>query len=160
MLHSKDFTGFSHIVYNDGREGHTEVKAEILELHENFMLVQFEDRADTTTIYYSDADWMNYIKPVSVDVTVSPELVRKLSSIFTKSIWQELSNNELERVRELNKLEPETDICHTHDFIDSNVCMITAFKQATGIELDPQNDSHAKLVNGAWNLSKESDFKL
>ena len=51
MLHSTDFIGFSHIVYNDGRAGHTDIKAEILELHENFILVQFEDRADTTNIY-------------------------------------------------------------------------------------------------------------
>lgn len=65
MLHSTDFIGFSHIVYNDGRAGHTDIKAEILELHENFILVQFEDRADTTNIYYSNSEWMNYITPTN-----------------------------------------------------------------------------------------------
>lgn len=55
------FTVGKEIVYNDGREGHKDVKATILEADNNKMVVQFEDRADTTTILFSEKLWMNFI---------------------------------------------------------------------------------------------------
>ena len=48
-----------HILYNDGRPGHTNVKAEILSIDGDSMTVQFEDRADTTRIHFSDRQWMD-----------------------------------------------------------------------------------------------------
>ncbi len=56
------FTAGSRIIYNDGREGHTGIVATILEVNTNQMIVQFEDRADTTTIRLSDSGWMDHIK--------------------------------------------------------------------------------------------------
>ena len=49
------------IVYDDGREGHRAVKARVLAVDERTMTVQFEDRADTTTIRFNDPAWMNFI---------------------------------------------------------------------------------------------------
>lgn len=49
------------IVYNDGRVGHTNSKADILAVDSRGMLVQFEDRADTTRINFNDSAWMDHI---------------------------------------------------------------------------------------------------
>ena len=52
----------SRIVYNDGRPGHTGVIAEVLAVDAKGMTVQFEDRADTTRIAFSDKGWMDFIE--------------------------------------------------------------------------------------------------
>ena len=52
----------SRISYNDGRPGHQDVRAMVLEvLAGQGMLVQFDDRADTTYILFSDARWMDFV---------------------------------------------------------------------------------------------------
>jgi hypothetical protein len=52
------------IVYNDGRPGHTDVYASVLAVDAKGMTVQFDDRADTTYIVFSDARWMDFIAVV------------------------------------------------------------------------------------------------
>lgn len=55
------FTAGKEIIYDDGRAGHKGVKAVILEVNNNSMTVQFEDRADTTLILFSEKPWMDFI---------------------------------------------------------------------------------------------------
>ena len=50
------------IVYDDGRLGHSRVPARILSVTKTMMVVQFGDRADTTTIQFSDRAWMDHLK--------------------------------------------------------------------------------------------------
>jgi len=50
------------IVYNDGRPGHTDVFATVLRVDEQGMTVQFDDRADTNRIAFSDRAWMDHIE--------------------------------------------------------------------------------------------------
>jgi len=50
------------VVYNDGRDGHKGVKAQILTNGPSAMQVQFEDRADSTFIRHSDRAWADHIK--------------------------------------------------------------------------------------------------
>jgi hypothetical protein len=52
----------SRLVYNDGREGHQEVFATVLEVNAKGMKVQFEDRADTSQIAFADRGWMDFIE--------------------------------------------------------------------------------------------------
>lgn len=53
------------ISYNDGRPGHQDVEATVLEVTAGHgMLVQFDDRADTTYILFSDPRWMDFISVV------------------------------------------------------------------------------------------------
>ena len=50
------------ISYDDGRPGHQDVRATVLEVTGGHgMLVQFDDRADTTYILYSEPRWMDFI---------------------------------------------------------------------------------------------------
>ena len=55
----------STISYDDGRPGHQDVRATVLEVVDGHgMLVQFEDRADTTYIPFSEPRWMDSIEVV------------------------------------------------------------------------------------------------
>lgn len=50
------------ISYDDGRPGHRGVQATVLEIADGHgMLVQFDERADTTYILFSDSRWMDFI---------------------------------------------------------------------------------------------------
>ena len=50
------------IVYDDGRPGHAGVLATVLAVDAKGMTVQFDDRADTTHIVFSDKGWMEFIE--------------------------------------------------------------------------------------------------
>ena len=50
------------IVYNDGRPGHTGALATVLAVDKKGMTVQFDDRADTNRIAFSDRKWMDFIE--------------------------------------------------------------------------------------------------
>ncbi len=52
----------SRIVYNDRRAGHSGIFAEVLSVDPKGMMVQFEDRANTTCIAFSDRAWMDFIE--------------------------------------------------------------------------------------------------
>lgn len=49
------------LLYNDGREGHQDVKAEVITSGDNFVVVQFVDRAESTTIYHHEKAWTDYL---------------------------------------------------------------------------------------------------
>jgi hypothetical protein len=53
------------IVYDDGRPGHSEVFATVIEVNSKGMTVQFEDRADSSYIAFSDKGWMEHIEVVN-----------------------------------------------------------------------------------------------
>jgi hypothetical protein len=50
------------IVYNDGRPGHQGTAAVVLAVDGLGMTVQFEDRADSTYIRFSDRAWTDFIQ--------------------------------------------------------------------------------------------------
>jgi hypothetical protein len=49
------------VVYDDGRPGHQGVEAVVLAVGPEGMTVQFEDRADTTYIRFSDRKWTDFL---------------------------------------------------------------------------------------------------
>ena len=49
------------LTYDDGRPNHRNSKAVVLAVFKPFFIVQFEDRADTTTIRWNDEEWMRHI---------------------------------------------------------------------------------------------------
>jgi hypothetical protein len=60
--HMKSLKSGDILVYDDGRPGHVGVKAVVLSNHENSVIVQFEDRADTTTIQHDEVGWTKHLK--------------------------------------------------------------------------------------------------
>ena len=54
----------TRIACNDGRPGHDGVEATVMDVDERGMTVQFDDRADTNYIRFSDHKWMSFIAVV------------------------------------------------------------------------------------------------
>jgi hypothetical protein len=53
------------VSYDDGRPGHRGVQAMVLEVVDGHgMLVQFDDRADTAYILFSERRWMDFLTVV------------------------------------------------------------------------------------------------
>jgi hypothetical protein len=53
------------ISYDDGRPGHQDVRARVREVTDGHgMLVQFDDRADTNYVLFSDSKWMDCISVI------------------------------------------------------------------------------------------------
>ncbi|NJD37042.1 MAG: hypothetical protein FIA89_01785 [Geobacter sp.] len=50
------------VVYDDGREGNSGVRAVVLTNSSYAMQVQFDDRADSTFIRHSDRGWTDHLK--------------------------------------------------------------------------------------------------
>jgi hypothetical protein len=55
----------SRISYDDGRPGHEGVEATVLAVDERGMTVQFDDRADTTYVPFTERRWMDFFSLVS-----------------------------------------------------------------------------------------------
>lgn len=49
------------LIYNDGRPGHTKIPGTVLTIGDNFFTLQFDDRADITTVYNRDTAWINFL---------------------------------------------------------------------------------------------------
>jgi hypothetical protein len=49
------------VSYNDGRPGHRGVGATVIAADSQGMTVQFDDRADTTRVLFSDKRWMDFL---------------------------------------------------------------------------------------------------
>jgi len=65
MMTTTDLMGLKAgdiLIYNDGREGHQDVKAEVLTLGKDFIIVQFVDRADTTNYLSQRKAWTDYLR--------------------------------------------------------------------------------------------------
>ena len=60
--HMKSLKTGDILVYDDGRAGHRDVKAVVLSNEKNSLIVQFEDRADTTSIKHDDVGWTKYLR--------------------------------------------------------------------------------------------------
>lgn len=58
---TREIKAGSILIYNDGRKGHTNALAHVLQIDGTGMTVQFVDRADTTRIRLSDRAWMDYL---------------------------------------------------------------------------------------------------
>lgn len=48
------------LTYDDGRHGHRGVRAKVITVMEDYLIAQFEDRADTTRIEFVP-DWLSYL---------------------------------------------------------------------------------------------------
>lgn len=51
-----------NLIYDDGRHGHRNVSATVHSVSDRGMVVQFDDRADTTFIRFTDRAWMDHLR--------------------------------------------------------------------------------------------------
>jgi hypothetical protein len=87
---------------------------------------------------------------------ITPEaLAHGFSAVLRK--W--LSADQMERVVSLNAREKEPAICHSHDFIDSNMAMLKAYTDLGGV-LDLQDEAQRALWSEAWSIAKLLRFNV
>ena len=88
----------------------------------------------------------------------------KLAEACAKKIREKLNTQQLAHVVLRNKayarIHGEDRACASHDFIDSNVCMLDAFKKTFMFaEPNPDNQAVADVMNEAWSLAKKEGFR-
>lgn len=83
--------------------------------------------------------------------------VKLLSGTFVNMLKAEISADDFEKMKELNKAETDKRICHSHDFTDANAVMLSAFEKCFAeTEFDFDDESHIELFNAAWSLAKNN----
>lgn len=87
--------------------------------------------------------------------------VKKLARAFSARINNDLDPYEIVEVIMRNRSEPESQVCHTHDFVDANMIMAEACRD---IGLDPEEafgDAQSDISetwSAAWALAKKLEF--
>jgi len=101
-----------------------------------------------------------HVRPGYRDLTPA----ERLAGPFAKEIRASLTTQQLAHVVLRNKaydrIHGEDYACATHDFIDSNVCMLDAFKKTFPMtEPDPASQAVADIINEAWSIAKKEGFR-
>lgn len=90
-----------------------------------------------------------------IDGKLNYVMVEDLARAFFDELDSSLTSEQLREVCRRNAAETDPIICHTHDFIDANECMIDAWAKCEGFpEFDLQNDEHTALWSAAWDECK------
>lgn len=86
----------------------------------------------------------------------------RLARAFGEQIQDSLNVSQFRLVCDMNNGDT-SGACHTHDFVDANVLMQTAFIET--FKRDPldtpdghMTDADLQLINNAWAIAKAADF--
>jgi hypothetical protein len=87
----------------------------------------------------------------------------RLAREFGTLIQGALTVRQFRDVVDLNKTEPaDSNVCHSHDFCDANMCMLEAFQNVFGREpgilTGEDDETDTRLWNDAWAIAKAADF--
>ena len=81
---------------------------------------------------------------------------KNLAQQFISILHQHLTVEQIETIVDRNTKEPDSRICHTHDFIDANEAMAEALIQGGFGEYCEQLNP---LINEAWTIAQKNNFK-
>jgi hypothetical protein len=84
-----------------------------------------------------------------------PAIANEFASILLENVGEE----NLREINRRNAAEKNSDICHSHDFCDANICMHDAF---VSLAYNPMFDEEniVKAWVKAWNLAKKNRFEI
>lgn len=95
--------------------------------------------------------------------TTEASTIGYLAGAFVDVLWEQLSDDELQQVKERNKEEAfeagyrskteQRSVCHSHDFCDANMAMDEAFRRCFGREPDLEGNDDTALWNAAWEIA-------
>ena len=87
---------------------------------------------------------------------------QQLAIEFAREIREALTPAQLTEANRLNDAEPggakANDVCHTHDHIDANECMIAAWAKLAGTDRGMFSQSGMNKINAAWSIAKQAHF--
>lgn len=74
---------------------------------------------------------------------------------FNENLKEGLTKAQYNMVLKLNEKEKDKGICHSHDYCDSNMLMLSAVQEVKGNGVDASDKGIIELMNEAWNRWKE-----
>ena len=82
-----------------------------------------------------------------------------LAKVFGEKVQEALTTTEFRAAVDANKSdEPNSPVCHTHDYCDANMLMHAAWLDFFGQEPDVSSDDDTLIWNEAWSIAKAADF--
>jgi hypothetical protein len=132
---------------------------------------------DSTDIAYNyrtkDQAWVRLSEMVAAvcreEIHNMPTQARKIKShwrfqellaAFQEEMVLSLGDNLLE-VIDRNAAEADSSICHSHDFIDANECMLAAMEECRiRFRFDPEDEIQAQLTSDVWSAAKKNNFGI
>ena len=85
-------------------------------------------------------------------------MTEQLAKEFSKVLSEWLTADQMREVIARNAVEPNDQICASHDFCDANMAMLEAFERCGLGEADPSDDATLNLWNRVWDLAKATEF--
>lgn len=83
---------------------------------------------------------------------------KQLAKAFSATLHEWLGAETMAEVVRLNAAEPDSRICHSHDFCDANQAMLDAMGE--DVVFDAGNQPLLDLINSAWELAAAEGFAL
>ncbi len=97
-------------------------------------------------------------EPEVLEKTKRYLLVGQIADGFRSVLRSWLTESQLVEIDRRNREEKNDDICHTHDFCDSNMAMLEAVERSIGRDMNIGEDEDNALFNDAWTLAKADGF--
>lgn len=92
--------------------------------------------------------------PPIVEIKYTPQQIDSMARAFVLGLQQAIGLDDMAQVIQLNKMETDPNICHSHDLCDANMVMAEAQIQVLGFAPDVQSESQTQLWNAAWSSAK------
>lgn len=89
---------------------------------------------------------------------MNTEMVEKLARQFLWVVRNALPDESLAEIDRLNAAETNPNVCHSHDFVDANVCMADAWRGVFGSDIDLHDEASTAIWNAAWDVAKKLGF--
>lgn len=80
-------------------------------------------------------------------------MLNKVAAEFVRRVRAEIGNDNCKSVDQMNAMESNPNVCHSHDFTDANECMDQALF-ATGAAFSYTTEDW----DAAWNIAKRGGF--
>lgn len=88
--------------------------------------------------------------------------VQIAAQMFCAVLREELGDDTVDTIANLNAIQADAGVCHSHDFCDANMVMDEALRRAGhNMEWDPEVGMPQETVdvwNAAWTLAKSVGF--
>lgn len=95
---------------------------------------------------------------IEARIMKSEDDAEKIARKFAEGLTEDLGAGTVAEIVRLNATPAYAGCCASHDFCDANMVMADAFEEVLGHALDAGDETHAALVNRAWDLAKNAGF--
>lgn len=145
---------------HSGDEGALQEK--LTDLSESWIVMDAKSQ-EWGTIYDLTHRYKPPVEPTAAPTpdpsSISPRL---LALEFTKELRRTLDGVTMDEVVRRNAQYREQgtpELCASHEFCDSNVCMIAALEKL-GLQVEANDENGNTLINAAWGIAKAAEFQI